>query len=90
MPLAYSILVGREVDTASEEWRRDCEARYILAMPDRQARNEYLLGRREMQANGAVKQVVKGITQHRGEAAADGVKADCMRIHNIRLAEASK
>lgn len=90
MPLAYSILAGREVDTASEEWRRDCEARYILAMPDRQARNEHLLGRREMQANGAVKQTVKGIAQHRGEAAAESVKADCMHIHNIRLAEASK
>ena len=90
MPLAYSILAGREVDTASEEWRRECEAKQILAIPDRQARNEHLFGRKEMQANGAVKKVVRGIADHRGQAAAEAVKADCMTIHNARTAAAGQ
>ena len=90
MPLAYSILAGQEVDTSSEAWRHDCECRAVLALPTREARNEHLFGRRELQANGAIKQTVKGIAQHRGEAAAERIKADCMRIHNIRLAESGK
>jgi hypothetical protein len=28
--------------TSSEEWRRICEARYVLAKPDKQSRHAYL------------------------------------------------
>ena len=35
---------GREVDTGSEQWRAECEARSVLAMPSIHQRREYLAG----------------------------------------------
>ena len=33
---------GRQVDSWSEAWRAECEARYVLAMPNIYARRIYL------------------------------------------------
>jgi hypothetical protein len=33
---------GREVSSSSEEWRAECEARYVAKLPDREARRGYL------------------------------------------------
>jgi Cdc6-like AAA superfamily ATPase len=33
---------GREVDTRSEEWRAECEARRVLGMASKSARHAYL------------------------------------------------
>lgn len=33
---------GRTVDSSSEEWRLECEARAVLEMPTRAARRKYL------------------------------------------------
>lgn len=35
---------GRQVDSWSEDWRHECEARYILAMPNLQERRNFLYG----------------------------------------------
>lgn len=35
---------GREVSNTSREWREECEARYLLNLPSKDVRREYLLG----------------------------------------------
>jgi hypothetical protein len=37
-----SLIDGREVDSTSEEWRHECEARYIANIPTREQRHDYL------------------------------------------------
>ncbi len=37
-----TLLDGREVDSASEEWRHECEARSIAARPTLDERRQYL------------------------------------------------
>lgn len=33
---------GRQVSNSSEEWRHECEARSVVAMPTREARRKHL------------------------------------------------
>ena len=33
---------GREVDSSSQDWQLECLARYVLRMPNREARLEWL------------------------------------------------
>lgn len=45
MPTAYSHLLGRDVDTYSEEWRHECECRWLLtAKPTKSQKHTYLYG----------------------------------------------
>lgn len=45
MPTAYSHLAGREVDTASEEHRHECECRWLLTeKPTRTLKHMHLYG----------------------------------------------
>ena len=37
-----TLIDGREVDSYSEAWRAECEARHILSMRDKLARRNYL------------------------------------------------
>lgn len=37
-----TLIDGRQVDSASEAWRHECEARYVAELPDRAARQSYL------------------------------------------------
>jgi 5-enolpyruvylshikimate-3-phosphate synthase len=37
-----ALLDGRQVDSASEAWRHECEARYIAALPSLAERRIYL------------------------------------------------
>lgn len=37
-----TLIDGRQVDSYSDDWRAECEARQVLAMPDIQARRTYL------------------------------------------------
>lgn len=37
-----ALLDGRQVDSASEEWRHECEARYIAALPSLAQRREWI------------------------------------------------
>lgn len=39
---AVTLLDGRQVDSASEEWRHECEARMVAARPSLAQRREYL------------------------------------------------
>lgn len=45
MPTAFSHLAGREVDTSSEEWRRECECRHLInTYPTREKKHYFLYG----------------------------------------------
>lgn len=41
-PIMVRLIDGRQVDDYSEEWRHECEARYIANLPSREARQGYL------------------------------------------------
>lgn len=86
MPTEYSILAGRDVDTASEEWRHECECMTVIAMPDRAHRIRYLYGVVAKWSDGRDKVEQRGVKHIRGEAAARRIQDDCMRIHEARKA----
>lgn len=45
MPMVFDPLTGKDVDSASEEWRHSCECRHILrAYPTRQQKHLHLYG----------------------------------------------
>ena len=37
-----TLIDGHEVDSHSESWRAECEARHVLSLPSVQMRREYL------------------------------------------------
>lgn len=48
MPTAYDHITGREVDTASEQWRHRCECNWLLtAKPTRSEKHLWLYGVRD-------------------------------------------
>lgn len=55
MTTAISEITGQPVDTWGEDWRLECEIRYVLNLPHREARNDYL----------------RLVAKHRGQEAAD-------------------
>lgn len=57
-PVAFSILSGRMVSTWSEEWKRECEVRYLAELP---------LPRRNEALDGT--EGLRGMRQLRGDAA---------------------
>lgn len=61
---------GRVVDSASEAWRAECEARAVLRMRDKNARLNYLNGWREFDGTHH-----KGVLGNRGQAAVDALRA---------------
>lgn len=56
---------GREVSSSSEEWRAECEARWVIRLPSRSKRYEYL----------------EKVSSFRGEEAANELKAHVLRIY---------
>lgn len=58
-PRVFSILSGREVSTWSEEWKHECEVRFLAVMPLREWNN----------ALDGVKDEIKGVKNFRGDAA---------------------
>lgn len=62
-----TLIDGREVDSASEPWRQECEARHILAMPSIQARRDYLASikqRRGDKHHAALAELVRAVWAH--------------------------
>lgn len=62
-----TLVDGREVDSASEPWRQECEARHILCMPSIQARRDYLasvLQRRGAKHHAALTDLVRVVWAH--------------------------
>lgn len=48
-----SLIDGRQVDSASEEWRHECEARHVARLPDQAARHGYVAGVKERRSEAA-------------------------------------
>lgn len=64
---------GRTVDSSSEDWRAECEARHVLNLPTRLARSTYL----------------RRVRDRRGDAAAEALRELGLKIWKAqRAAEA--
>lgn len=61
---------GSVVDSASEEWRAECEARHVLAMPTKRHRHDYL----------------NRVMSKRGKPARDRLEADVWRVYEAARA----
>lgn len=64
---------GRQVCTWCEEWRHECEARAVLAMPHVDARRAYLAAvgkRRGLKARNALEDAVRELWRRRQQARA--------------------
>ncbi len=73
-PHVFSILAGREVSTWSEEWKHECEVRFLAGLPLRE-RNDALDG---------VKDGLKGMKGFRGEPAVAHLRAEIDRYAGLR------
>jgi hypothetical protein len=74
-----TLIDGTETCSWSEDWRAECEARHVLAMPGKFERREYLRGREE-----AGKIVKRGVFQVRGEAACLQLEAQVRKVWEAR------
>ncbi len=61
-----TLVDGRKVDSASEAWRHECEARHVATLPARQDRQAYL----------------EAVRKRRGEPAGQQLEALATRIYN--------
>jgi len=75
---AISEITGKPVNTWSEEWRAECEARTVLAMSPAD-RHAYFNGRK-----GAGGRDRKGIEEIRGKAGADILRGYVARLEEVR------
>lgn len=64
-PTYVELIDGRMVARDAEEWRHECEARAILALPSLPERRAWL----------------EGIEHKRGKPEADRLKATMLRLH---------
>jgi hypothetical protein len=49
------------MDTSSEEWRRECEARHVCNLPTLNDRRRYILGVREQRGNERADQLERDV-----------------------------
>lgn len=63
-----TLLDGRQVDSASEEWRHEAEARMVAARPTLDQRREYL----------------DAVERRRGKASADALRATMSLLWQAR------
>jgi hypothetical protein len=62
-----TLIDGREVDSASEEWRAECEARHVLSLQPIQRRRDYIAGcttKRGENAGKALADLVRKVWDH--------------------------
>ncbi|MDT9046439.1 hypothetical protein RSW49_23285 [Escherichia coli] len=74
-----TLIDGRQVDCASEEWRHETEARTVLNWPNKRQRQDYLWG--------ALDQFGKprgGVLQIRGEAECKRLEDTMMQLWEAR------
>jgi hypothetical protein len=76
---AISEIIGEPVNTWSEEWQRECEARAILKMSKAQ-RDEFFNGKKD--ENG--KLLERGIVALRGAKAAEDLRSLMQQLLDAR------
>ena len=62
-----TLIDGRQVDSYSEDWRAECEARHVLSIPTIQARRDYLSGcakKRGEKAGKELADLVRKVWEH--------------------------
>lgn len=72
--MKFSILAGREVSTWSEEWKLECEVRFLAELP---------LARRNEALDG-VKDGMRGMKSIRGDAAVAQMRAEIDRYAALK------
>ena len=77
---AISRLTGQPVNTWSEEWQHECEARAVLKM-SKQERDTFFNGRKD--ENG--KTVDRGVISIRGLKAAEDLRTLMERLQEARI-----
>jgi len=77
---------GTEVDSYSEAWRHECEARAVCNMPTQAMRHAFLFGGVIYERAGpkTIKKKIRGVAQIRGQAAADELAAKVKELWVIR------
>ena len=86
-----ALIDGRMVSNYSDEWRHECEARAILAMPGLRQRRAFLYGETEhVRINGKwiEKRTCRGIEQVRGKDAVKRLEATMTAIWKANRAAA--
>lgn len=73
-----TLIDGTETCSWSEAWRAECEARAVLAIPDKVARREFLRG---SEINGKI--VKRGVLQVRGEKACKHVEDMVLKVWKV-------
>lgn len=81
-----TLIDGREADSASEEWRHQCEANAILNMPCKGDRRCYLDGWTEYDGRPPHVKTIKhrGILQRRGPEAVAALEATILLLWKSR------
>ena len=84
---------GRQVSSWSEDWRHECEARFILAMPTLRKRRAILYGETEslrISGKWITKLAYRGIKQTRGEAEVARLERTMMALWRAGKEEGQK
>lgn len=86
-PYSHTVTLhdGRQCCNYCEDWRAECEARALLAMPTKHARMLYLYGHEEVQGVGIKRErkvvvITKGVKHVRGKQAADDLQALALKV----------
>ena len=72
-PAKVTLHDGRVVDAISEEFRAECEARFVLGLPTKAQRREYLAG----------------VAEHRGRPARVRLESLVLKVYEARKAGAA-
>lgn len=75
-----TLIDGAVVDSGSEAWRLECEARAVLAMPSITHRRNFLNGCKNMHTG----RFDQGVLGRRGPAALAELQAKIMQVWNSR------
>lgn len=76
------LIDGRMVSNCSEDWRLECEARAVLAMPTPGKRRRYLRGEKDHKTGLPY----GGVVSRRGEESTQKLEAKIMEIWNSQRA----
>ena len=68
-----TLLSGESCCAMCDRWRRECEARYVLAMPSKQHRQDYLYGYDKFTG-----EFRKGVLKQRGSVAVKQLESDIL------------
>lgn len=76
---------GREAPSDSEEWRAECEAKWVLDLPSKAARHDFVYG--PVGQDGIRR---GGVAKRRGMEAAKRLEQRVRRLWSFKLAEIQK